>query len=284
MPESYPLPAHAATIWLRADGSISLALPPSPGNSRAHTVTLPGDAGGLQNSATAGSFYISLHTADPDEAGDLTRFGGQYESPTPGADIHPTEFGARFAPKRAGMVDPEALKPVAPGALAAQPVAARPVASGFSPEALDDLVAKQGGVQKPVQVFDDAGNAVPVEMPKGSQPSKANAGFAAQVTAAAERAGGRKVLIRDLYEDPAFDGMTFKEFKQNLVDAQKRGEVNLARVDLAGWLAEAQQEAINDRARLGVVWFKRRGKSSPGDGYVLMDGETFVGLIKEAGY
>ncbi len=31
-----------------------------------------GDAGGLQNSATAGSFYISLHTADPDETGDQT--------------------------------------------------------------------------------------------------------------------------------------------------------------------------------------------------------------------
>lgn len=29
-----------------------------------------GDAGGLQNSATAGSFYISLHTADPGEAGN----------------------------------------------------------------------------------------------------------------------------------------------------------------------------------------------------------------------
>ncbi len=29
-----------------------------------------GDAGGLQNSAAAGSFYISLHTADPGEAGD----------------------------------------------------------------------------------------------------------------------------------------------------------------------------------------------------------------------
>lgn len=28
-----------------------------------------GDAGGLQNSAAAGSFYISLHTADPGEAG-----------------------------------------------------------------------------------------------------------------------------------------------------------------------------------------------------------------------
>jgi nucleoside phosphorylase len=31
-----------------------------------------GDAGGLQNSATAGSFYVSLHTADPDEAGTQT--------------------------------------------------------------------------------------------------------------------------------------------------------------------------------------------------------------------
>lgn len=31
-----------------------------------------GDAAGLQNSAAAGSFYISLHTADPGEAGTQT--------------------------------------------------------------------------------------------------------------------------------------------------------------------------------------------------------------------
>ena len=31
-----------------------------------------GDASGLQNSATAGSFYISLRTSDPGEAGDQT--------------------------------------------------------------------------------------------------------------------------------------------------------------------------------------------------------------------
>ena len=31
-----------------------------------------GDAGGLQNSAAAGSFYISLHTADPGESGTQT--------------------------------------------------------------------------------------------------------------------------------------------------------------------------------------------------------------------
>lgn len=31
-----------------------------------------GDAGGLQNSAAAGTFYISLHTDDPGETGDQT--------------------------------------------------------------------------------------------------------------------------------------------------------------------------------------------------------------------
>ena len=31
-----------------------------------------GDAGGLQNSAVAGVFYIGLHTGDPGEAGDQT--------------------------------------------------------------------------------------------------------------------------------------------------------------------------------------------------------------------
>jgi len=31
-----------------------------------------GDAGGIQNSAAAGSLYIALHTADPGEAGNAT--------------------------------------------------------------------------------------------------------------------------------------------------------------------------------------------------------------------
>lgn len=33
-------------------------------------ITLIGDAAGLQNSAAAGSLYVSLHTSDPGEAGD----------------------------------------------------------------------------------------------------------------------------------------------------------------------------------------------------------------------
>lgn len=39
-----------------------------------------GDAAGLQNSATAGSFYISLHTADPGEAGDQSTSEVAYTS------------------------------------------------------------------------------------------------------------------------------------------------------------------------------------------------------------
>lgn len=35
-------------------------------------IALIGDAAGIQNSATAGSLYVSLHTADPGEAGSQT--------------------------------------------------------------------------------------------------------------------------------------------------------------------------------------------------------------------
>ena len=39
-----------------------------------------GDAGGLQNSAAAGNFYVSLHTADPGEAGSQTTSEAAYTS------------------------------------------------------------------------------------------------------------------------------------------------------------------------------------------------------------
>jgi len=41
---------------------------------------LIGDAGGLQNSATAGSLYVSLHTGDPGEAGSQTTNEATYTS------------------------------------------------------------------------------------------------------------------------------------------------------------------------------------------------------------
>ncbi|GAB7039723.1 MULTISPECIES: hypothetical protein [Catenuloplanes] len=55
-------------------------------------------------------------------------------------------------------------------------------------------------------------------------------------------------------------------------------------IALASYLAEAEAERINDGADLGVAWVKRRGKSSPGDGYVVMTGATLVQLLAAAGY
>ena len=39
-----------------------------------------GDVAGLQNSATAGSFYVSLHTADPGESGNQSTSETSYTS------------------------------------------------------------------------------------------------------------------------------------------------------------------------------------------------------------
>ena len=49
-------------------------------------------------------------------------------------------------------------------------------------------------------------------------------------------------------------------------------------------LREAQVEAEHAGALVGAAWIKRRGKASPADAYVVMDGETFTHLLREAGY
>jgi hypothetical protein len=59
---------------------------------------------------------------------------------------------------------------------------------------------------------------------------------------------------------------------------------NVARMDLAGWIDETSRETVNDAAKVGVVWVKRRGHTSAGKGYVIMTGDTFVDLITDAGY
>ena len=56
---------------------------------------------------------------------------------------------------------------------------------------------------------------------------------------------------------------------------------NCARTELAAWLDEADTEADNDGAQLGVVWHKRRGKGSPADWFVTMDGATFAFMLRE---
>lgn len=53
------------------------------------------------------------------------------------------------------------------------------------------------------------------------------------------------------------------------------------RQELAKWLDEATVEAENARVPFGVVWAKRKGTTSPGQGYVIMDGETFTKFCLE---
>jgi hypothetical protein len=45
------------------------------------------------------------------------------------------------------------------------------------------------------------------------------------------------------------------------------------------WIAEANAEALNAEERFGVVWAHRKGKASPEDGFVLMDGVTFTDFL-----
>ena len=59
---------------------------------------------------------------------------------------------------------------------------------------------------------------------------------------------------------------------------------DVAKITLAEFLREAQVEAENAGAMVGAAWIKRRGKASPGEAYVVMDGETFTHLLREAGY
>lgn len=56
------------------------------------------------------------------------------------------------------------------------------------------------------------------------------------------------------------------------------------RHSFAEWLDEARAETENANADLGIVWAKRRGKGSPGEGYAVMDGRTLVWLLRSAGY
>ena len=52
------------------------------------------------------------------------------------------------------------------------------------------------------------------------------------------------------------------------------------RILAAQWVAEAQTEAVNDGADIGVVIAKRKGVTDPAKQWVLMDVETFARLIE----
>lgn len=55
-------------------------------------------------------------------------------------------------------------------------------------------------------------------------------------------------------------------------------------ITLGTFIKEVEVEQDNAKARVGVAWIKRVGKSSPADGYVVMTGTQFAYLLKEAGF
>ena len=63
-----------------------------------------------------------------------------------------------------------------------------------------------------------------------------------------------------------------------VIEAKNHGTLKLS-----AWVAEAQTEAVNAGAWLGVVWVKRRGKASAADAYVVMSGEQFAALLDKLG-
>jgi hypothetical protein len=54
---------------------------------------------------------------------------------------------------------------------------------------------------------------------------------------------------------------------------------NTARLNLAGWAAEAEIERGNDDALLAVVAHKRHGKSDPAEQWITMRMQDFVALL-----
>lgn len=55
-----------------------------------------------------------------------------------------------------------------------------------------------------------------------------------------------------------------------------------SRVDLAGWVKEVQQEAINDGALTGIVVAKRKGKGDPGQQWVILTVDDLLRLLGAA--
>jgi hypothetical protein len=85
------------------------------------------------------------------------------------------------------------------------------------------------------------------------------------------------------------NGAGFSVERRTQAGAHDKGDVaglplvieakNCRATELAAWVDEAVREARNAGVAVGAVWHHRRGKASPGDGFVTMRGEDFVTLL-----
>lgn len=57
---------------------------------------------------------------------------------------------------------------------------------------------------------------------------------------------------------------------------------NEARIDLPGYLAEAEREKYADD--FALVWIKKRGKTGAEHGYIVMTPMSALALLRKAGY
>lgn len=57
---------------------------------------------------------------------------------------------------------------------------------------------------------------------------------------------------------------------------------NCSRMELAKWVDEAGEEAVNAESEFGVVVHKRRGKAYPGDWYCTLEYGDFLYLLRRA--
>lgn len=57
---------------------------------------------------------------------------------------------------------------------------------------------------------------------------------------------------------------------------------SVARLNLAGWVTEAQAEAVNDGALAGIVVHKRVRKGQPQDQYVTLTLGDFIAILHAA--
>jgi len=54
---------------------------------------------------------------------------------------------------------------------------------------------------------------------------------------------------------------------------------SVARIDLAAIVDQMEAARKRKDAHIGAAWIKRRGKTSPADGYVVMTGEQFYWIL-----
>ena len=54
---------------------------------------------------------------------------------------------------------------------------------------------------------------------------------------------------------------------------------NVAKIELAAIVAQTEAAALRNHADIAAAWIKKRGKSSPGDAYVVMSGAQFLWIL-----